>query len=65
MTVAPRNSGNSSEAVLAAAQWLAEQVPPPRLAVPALKERFSLSALQACEAIAMADRFRVLRKAHA
>ncbi len=64
MTVVPTISNNSSEAVLVAAQWLADQVPPPRLAVPVLKERFGLSALQACEAIAMADRFRLLRKAH-
>lgn len=64
MTVVPTNSSNSSEAVTMAAQWLADQVPPPRLAVPILKDRFGLTALQACEAIAMADRFRVLRKAH-
>lgn len=64
MTVVPTNSSNSSEAVTMAAQWLADQVPPPRLAVPILKDRFGLTALQAYEAIAMADRFRVLRKAH-
>lgn len=53
-----------SDAVLMAAQWLADQIPPPRLAVPELRQRFNLTALEACEAIAMADRFRTYRKAH-
>lgn len=53
-----------NEAVQVAAQWLAEQIPPPRLAVPLLKERFGLTALEACEAIATADRFRTYRRAH-
>jgi hypothetical protein len=43
--------------------WLADQANPPRLAVPALKQRFGLTALEACQAIAMAARFRTLRRA--
>lgn len=64
MTVVPTNSNNSSEAVLVAAQWLADQVPPPPRAVPVLKGRFNLTALEACQAIALADRFRTYRRAH-
>lgn len=47
-----------------AAQWLADVPEPPHPIVPALKQRFGLSAVQACEAIAMAERMRVYRKAH-
>lgn len=53
-----------SEAVTQAAQWLADQHPEPRLAVPELRARFPLSAVEACEAIALARRFRIFRKAH-
>nr|WP_209848685.1 hypothetical protein [Rhizobium herbae] len=37
-----------------AARWLALEPSPPRPVVPALKERFGLTALQACEATALA-----------
>ncbi|WP_457660913.1 hypothetical protein [Sinorhizobium medicae] len=47
-----------------AAQWLADQNPPPRPIVPALKQRFGLTCLQACEAAAMAERFRLYRRVH-
>lgn len=40
--------------VTAAALWLRRQHPAPRLAVLALKERFQLNAIQACQAIALA-----------
>lgn len=52
-----------SESVILAAQWLADQTQPPRPIVPALKNRFGLSAVEACEAAAMAEKFRMLRKA--
>lgn len=52
-----------SEAVVQAAQWLAEQTPEIKPIVPALRERFGLSALEACEAAALATKFRVYRKA--
>lgn len=39
---------------LAAARWLAAQHEPPAHVVPALKERFGLTGLQACQAIALA-----------
>jgi hypothetical protein len=53
-----------SEAVVLAAQWLADQNPPPDPVVPTLRARFDLSALEACEAAAMAQRFRIVRRAH-
>lgn len=48
-----------------AARWLRSQTVPPRLAVPALKERFGLSAVQACEAIAAARGLPVRRASDA
>lgn len=53
---APNPSQN--DVVAQAARWLAEQVEPPRAAVPELKKRFGLSAVQACDAIALAARLR-------
>lgn len=49
---------SSRDDVLTAAEWLAAQTEPPRSPVPALKERFGLSAKQACEAIAAAQQIR-------
>lgn len=48
--------------VTSAAQWLAEQQEPPPQAVPTLKDRFGLSALEACEACKLAHDFRLARK---
>lgn len=45
---------SSDERTLAAARWLASQVKPLSHAVPVLKERFQLSGLEACQAIALA-----------
>lgn len=53
-----------SEVVTLAAQWLADLREAPHPVVPALRERFGLSALEATEACAMAQRFRTYRKAH-
>ncbi|TBD04223.1 hypothetical protein ELH21_07330 [Rhizobium leguminosarum] len=53
-----------SEAVVQAAQWLAEQNPAPQPIIPHIRERFGLSALEACEAAALSTKFRILRKAH-
>lgn len=52
----------SSPAVVASAQWLADQKEPPTPALPVLREKFSLSALEACEAIRLAQDFRTLRR---
>lgn len=57
------HSHEHSAAVEEAAIWLADQKEPPRLAVPVLRSQFGLSALEATEAIAMAQRFRVVRGA--
>ncbi|MCJ8030069.1 hypothetical protein KYK30_32030 [Shinella yambaruensis] len=46
------------EAVTVAAQWLANERTPPRPIIPALRQRFGLSALEATEAAAMADTYR-------
>lgn len=53
-----------SATVETAAVWIAELTNRPHPLVPVLKERFGLSAVEACEAIAWADRMRVYRKAH-
>jgi hypothetical protein len=53
-----------SESVIQAAQWLAEQNPAPQPIIPELRKRFSLSALEACEAAALSNKYRVYRKAH-
>ena len=53
-----------AEAVLQAAQWLADQNPAPQPIVPALRSRFGLSALEACEAAALSNRYRIFRKAN-
>lgn len=42
------------EPIRAAACWLAAQPEPPAHVVPALKQRFGLTGLQACQAIALA-----------
>ncbi|MBB3288759.1 hypothetical protein FHT91_003743 [Rhizobium sp. BK347] len=52
-----------SEAVILAAQWLADEREPPNPLVPVLRSRFHLSALEACEAIALARDYRILRRA--
>lgn len=53
-----------SETVITAAQWLAEQNPNPTPIIPTLRERFGLSALEACEAAALSNKYRVWRRAH-
>ncbi|GAJ96176.1 hypothetical protein EXN67_09385 [Rhizobium rhizogenes] len=53
-----------SEAVVEAAQWLADQNPVPQPVIPSLRNHFGLSALEACEAAALATKYRVFRKAH-
>ncbi|APO74586.1 hypothetical protein AM571_CH01765 [Rhizobium etli 8C-3] len=53
----------NNDSVMQAAQWLADEKDPPRPIIPALRSRFSLSTLEATEACAMAQRFRVNRKA--
>ncbi len=50
--------------VTVAAQWLGDQQEPPPKAVPTLKERFGLSALEACEACKLAHDFRLNRKVY-
>lgn len=53
-----------SEAVIQAAQWLAEQNPAPTPIIPAVRESFGITALEACEAAALSNKYRVWRKAH-
>lgn len=57
------NEHLSNSKLVQAAIWLADQREPPRLVVPALRQRFALSAVEACEAIAMARRFQINRRA--
>ncbi|WP_041409291.1 hypothetical protein [Sinorhizobium fredii] len=49
--------------VEAAAMWLADQNPRPKPIIPALRQRFNLSALEAVEAAAMSEKFRICRRA--
>ncbi len=51
------------EAVVQAAMWFSELEEPPRTAVPVLRERFGLTSLQATQAIALAQKFRINRRA--
>lgn len=52
-----------SEAVMLAAQWLADESAPPAGVIPVLRAMFNLTPLEATEACAMARRFQVNRKA--
>ncbi|MGX1256618.1 hypothetical protein AB7M37_001114 [Sinorhizobium fredii] len=52
-----------SALVETAAQWLVDQNPTPRPIIPALRQRFPLSALEAVESAALAERFRICRRA--
>lgn len=56
-------SSNNPPSVIAAAQWLADEKEPPRIAVPVLREKFGLTALEACEAIRLAQNYRIVRRA--
>ena len=58
----PPLSPERQAAVEAAAIWLAEQGYQSR-PVPLLRERFSLTTAEACQAIGVANRMRTLRKA--
>ncbi len=61
-------TGHSHEhnaAVETAAIWFADQKDPSSPPVPALRDRFGLTTLEATEALAMAQRFRIVRKAFA
>lgn len=59
MTSAPTNEPK----VIAAAQWLVEQKEPPAMVVPTIRERFSLSPKEACDACALAQKYRTNRRA--
>lgn len=58
------NDHEHSESVVAAAQWLADERQPIHPIIPELRQRFGLTAMEACEASAMAQRFRIYRRAH-
>jgi len=54
-----------NEAVILAAQWLADQREPPHPIIPHLRRQFGLTALEACEASALAANYRICRQAFA
>ncbi len=56
-------SQEHSESVVQAAMWLSEQQEQLRTAIPVLRERFGLTSLQATQAIALAQKFRINRRA--
>jgi len=53
-----------SEAVVLAAQWLAEEQNPVQPVITTMRARFGLTAVEACEAAALANRFRTYRRAN-
>ncbi|MDV4156964.1 MULTISPECIES: hypothetical protein [Rhizobium] len=53
---------NMDPAVSVAGQWVADNPPRPDI-IPHLKAKFSLTSLQAAEACAMAQKFRLQRRA--
>lgn len=53
-----------SEAVVLAAQWLSEQPQPPQPVIHVLRQRFALTPVEACEAAALARKYRIARVAH-
>ncbi|ACM27532.1 hypothetical protein [Rhizobium rhizogenes] len=53
-----------TEAVTLAAQWLADELQPPQPIIPILRQRFDLTAMEAIEAAALANRYRICRVAH-
>jgi hypothetical protein len=54
-----------NESVITAAQWLADERQPPQPIIPELRRRFGLSPLEACEASALAQKYRICRRAFA
>lgn len=62
MDVTPQEHEHSAT-VEQAAQWLADQHPQPSPALPIIREKFGLSPLEGCEALAMAQRYRTNRRA--
>lgn len=57
------SDATQNHSVTAAAQWLANQKEPPAMAVPTIRERFSLSMREACDACALAQTYRTDRRA--
>jgi hypothetical protein len=51
-----------TEAVVIAAMWLADENP--AQPIPTIRRMFGLTALQACEAAALANKYRIVRRAH-
>ncbi len=62
-TPAPPEHSHSA-AVEQAAIWLADEQTPSQPIIPELRRRFDLSSLEATEACAIAQRFRMLRRAY-
>lgn len=52
-----------NEAVVLAAQCIVEEKNPPQPIIPYIRERFGLTALEACEACALANKYRIARRA--
>ena len=53
------SAADPSPEVITAALWLASQKEPPVRVVPALRERFSLTAMEAYQACALAPQYRL------
>jgi hypothetical protein len=62
-TAAPSCSTSEQSKIERAAMWLSDQAEKPAQLIPHLKAEFQLSAVQACEAVAMARRSEINRRA--
>ena len=58
-----REPSAPSQEVIAAAQWLAEQAVAPQQVIHVLRQRFGITAAQACDACRRADQMRLCRRA--
>jgi len=54
---------NPRQQILDAAQWLAEQPTAPKISPDDLKDRFVLTSADASEAVLLARRYRICRRA--
>ena len=63
ISLSPPEYGHN-EAVVLAAQWLADEPTPVQPVISAMRTRFGLTAVEACEAAALANSFRTYRRAH-
>lgn len=55
---------STDKSVVEAAQWLADQIEPVPRTIPALTQRFGITAAQGAQACTLANKMRTLRRAN-